>query len=66
MAIQDTYQSILLNLKTLPDEKVKEVLDFINFLKAKEQSVKDQYILSQFNALKEDWEADGMQAYDEL
>lgn len=67
MTIENIFQDILLNLKTLPEEKVKEVYDFVNFLKLKEkESIKDTFIPSQFNALKEDWEAPGMEIYDEL
>ncbi len=67
MATQDVYQDILLNLKALPDEKVKEVQDFIEFLKSKETlSTHDPFHLSQFAALKEDWEAPGMELYDDV
>lgn len=67
MTNENIFQDILLNLKTLPEEKIKEVYDFVNFLKLKEkESIKDTFILSQFNALKEDWEARGMEVYDDL
>lgn len=67
MTAQDVYQDILLNLRSLPDEKIKEVQDFIEFLKSKEAfSVHDPFHVSQFAALQEDWEAPGMELYDEL
>lgn len=67
MATQDVYQNILLNLKSLSEEKVKEVQGFIEFLKSKETlPAHDPFHVSQFAALKEDWEAPGMELYDEL
>ncbi len=67
MATQDIYRDILLNLRSLPDEKVKEVQGFIEFLKSKETlQAHDPFHVSQFAALTEDWEAPGMELYDEL
>lgn len=67
MLNQDVYQNIMVDLKTLPEEKVVEVLDFINFLKLKTQkSQPDAFIFSQFKSLKDGWEAPGMEVYNEL
>lgn len=67
MLNQDVYQNIMLDLRILPEEKVLEVLDFINFLKLKTQKFQpDAFIFSQIKSLKDDWEAPGMEVYDKL
>jgi len=66
MLKQNIYEDIMLSLKTLPKEKILEVWDFINFLKLKAQNSTDHFIFSQFKSLKDDWEAPGMEVYDEL
>lgn len=67
MLKQDIFQDIILNLKTLSEDKVLEVSDFVSFLKSKDKICSsDIFILSQLDALGSDWEASGMELYDEL
>lgn len=49
------HDRIIQELETLSDPAVDEVIDFIRFLKTKEQKEKLEYLSFAESALKKDW-----------
>lgn len=68
--LTEVQKKILLEINTLPDEVVSNLLEIIKIIK---QTINYPFgreekplILGQFQSLKDDWEAPGMEKYDEL
>ncbi len=78
MNLKEYTQQIIEDLRTLPEEKIGEVIDFVQFLKlqvqhkgsllretglTREESADLRARLATFES---DWNAPGMEAYDDL
>jgi hypothetical protein len=50
-------QMLLEEIKTAPDDVLKEVLDFYHFLKSKHESL-DECLFASESSLKKDWSLD--------
>ena len=68
--LTEVQKKFLGEISTLPDEVVSNLLEIIKIIKQtinypfeKEQK---PLILGQFQSLKDDWEAPGMEKYDDL
>ncbi|MFH1859866.1 MAG: hypothetical protein ABH870_02450 [bacterium] len=78
MAVQEYTQQIINDLFTLPENKVSEVVDFIQFLKLQIQQkgtlLKDAGLTREeasdlrvrLTTFESDWNVLGMESYDEL
>ena len=76
MAGQAYTQEIINDLLSLPDDKISEVKDFVQFLKSrsKKLSIKEAGLSkeeavdlrSRLSTFEDDWSASGMEAYDKL
>ncbi len=68
--LTEVQRKFLLEIDTLPDEVISNLLEIIKIIK---QTInyplgreEKPLILGQFQSLKDDWEAPGMEQYDEL
>ena len=78
MNLKEYTQQIIEDLRTLPEEKIGEVIDFVQFLKLQAQhkgSLLQETGLTREEAadlrarlasFENDWNAPGMEAYDDL
>lgn len=70
LALTETQKKFLIEINTLPDEVVKNLLEMIKFLKkAMNYPLNEEekpLILGQLQSLLDDWEAPGMEKYDDL
>jgi len=70
MAVTEHQMNLLNEIKELPDELVLNLLQIVKIIK---KTIKYQFdaeekpiILGQFQSLIQDWEAPGMEVYDDL
>lgn len=70
ITLSEPQKKILYEVKDLPEEITNNLVELIRIIKRtikyKLDSEEKPIILGQFESLKDDWEAPGMEVYDDL